>query len=186
MLNALSEILPVNKSDVEESLNLLKQTGINITSNNLSETNIALDLAKWISSIPIIYYPTGLQTAAIRFKNSLQENSKIHVIAEEVLEASHNGIVGWENSLTANPIFIRGTDDHIKTKERWNILEEYFKEQNVEYKEVFSVDGNIISKLMCLIFTLDYASIYKAVITGIDPTPVKSIDFIKQKLNSNA
>ena len=185
MLNALSEILPVNKSDVEESLKLLKKTGTSITSNNLSETNIALDLAEWINTIPIIYYPIGLQTAAIRLKNSLQENSKMHVIAEEVLEASHNGIVGWENPLTANPIFIRGINDHIKTKERWEILEEYFKEQNIGYKEIFSVDGNIISKLMCLIFTLDYASIYKAILMGIDPTPVKSIDFIKQKLNSN-
>ena len=33
-----------------------------------------------------MYYPWGLQSAAIRFKNSLQENSKIHVITEDVIE----------------------------------------------------------------------------------------------------
>jgi len=47
--------------------------------------------------IPLIYYPYGLQAAAIRFKNSLQENSKIHVISEDVIETCHNGIVSWES-----------------------------------------------------------------------------------------
>ena len=41
----------------------------------------------------MIYYPWGLQSAAIRFKNSLQENSKIHAITEDVIEACHNDIV---------------------------------------------------------------------------------------------
>ena len=35
---------------------------------------------------------------------------------------------------------------------------------------------------MHLIYLLDYTSIYKAVISKIDPTPVKSIDFIKSRL----
>jgi len=35
---------------------------------------------------------------------------------------------------------------------------------------------------MHLIYLLDYASIYKAVICKIDPTPAKSIDFIKSRL----
>jgi len=34
-----------------------------------------------------------LQAAEIRFKNSLQKNSKLHVITEDVVEAFYNGIV---------------------------------------------------------------------------------------------
>ena len=63
-----------------------------INSSNLTKNNPALDVAYWITEIPIIYYPWGLQAAAIRFKNSLQENAKIHVITEDVVEACHNGI----------------------------------------------------------------------------------------------
>jgi len=33
-----------------------------------------------------------------------------------------------------------------------------------------------------LIYILDYASIYLAIINKIDPTPVNSIDYIKKKL----
>ena len=155
----------------------------NIFSNNLNEDNIALNLAKWITGIPVIYYPWGLQSAAIRFKNSLQENSKLHVIAEDVIEACHNGIVSWEKDSNMHPILIQGYDDYVKTKERWRILKEFFDLKQIEYKEVFSVKGNIISKIINLIYLFDYTSIYHSVISGIDPSPVSAIDFIKERLS---
>ena len=80
-----------------------------------------MNLAKWIDGIPLIYYPAGLQAAAIRFKNAFQENSKLHVIAEDVVEACHNGIVAWEKPSKFNPILLQGDEDFIKTKERWHI-----------------------------------------------------------------
>ena len=46
-----------------------------------------------LKEIPLIYYPWGFEAAAIRFKCSLQENAKIHAIVEDVVEASHNGII---------------------------------------------------------------------------------------------
>jgi glucose/mannose-6-phosphate isomerase len=139
-------------------------------------------LANWITGIPVIYYPWGLRAAAIRFKNSLQENAKTHVIIEDVIESSHNGIVSWERPSDVVPIMIEGTDDHIKTKERWTILRQYFEENNITYKEISSLDGGILSKIMSLIYLLDYATIYYAVRLGIDPSPIKSIDFIKERL----
>ena len=48
--------------------------------------------------------------------------------------------------------------------------------------EVNSVNGSILSKIICLIYELDYATIYGAVIRNIDPCPVSSIDFVKQKI----
>ena len=123
-----------------------------------------------------------MESAAIRFKNSLQENSKIHAIAEDILEASHNGIVAWERKSNVNPILIQGQDDHVKTKERWKIFKEYFKLNEIEFKEVHSVHGNILSKIINLIYLLDYTTIYRAVLSNIDPSPVKSIDFVKNKL----
>lgn len=182
MLKVLEPILPINKKDVLESIEHLEELCKIISSKNLSENNPALKLAEWIHGIPMIYYPFGLQAAAIRFKNSLQENAKIHAIAEEVLEASHNGIVSWEKPSNVQPIMLEGDEDYIKTKERWEIMREYFKENNIDYKEIFSIKGNILSKLINLIYLLDYCSIYRAVLSKVDPTPIKSIDFIKNKL----
>ena len=181
-LNVLEEIIPINKSEIKESIDFLNQTKNKIDSKNLNTKNEALNLAEWIDKIPIIYYPWGLQSAAIRFKNSMQENAKKHVLFEDIIEASHNGIVSWEIPSMVQPILMQGKDDHYKTRERWKIIKEFFLEKEIDYKEIISVDGNILSKLVCLIYTLDMTSIYNAIMGKIDPSPVHSIDFVKNRL----
>ena len=183
ILKTLELVIPVKKSDVLDSISKMEMVQKNISSNNLNENNAALNLAKWITGTPTLYYPDGLKSAAIRFKNSLQENSKMHVVAEEVIEACHNGIVSWERNSNMQPILIQGRHDHFKTIERWKILKEFFNSKQIEYKEISSVEGNIISKIVNLIYLLDYASIYHSVISGIDPSPVSAIDFIKEHLS---
>jgi len=181
-LNILQYLIPIKKIDIEESLSELKIMQNQISSTNLTSKNSALELAKWMNNIPIIYYPAGLQSAATRFKNSLQENAKTHVITEDVIEACHNGIVAWEQKSNIQPVLIQGKDDYEKTKDRWSILKEFLKEKNIDYREVFSNQGSILTKLVCLTYYLDYVSIYRAVLSEIDPSPVSSIDFIKKKL----
>jgi glucose/mannose-6-phosphate isomerase len=182
ILKTLNSIIPIDKQEIIQSISLLENISQNISSVNLSETNSSLDLANWIDGVPVIYYPWGLHTAAIRFKNSLQENAKTHAIIEDVIESGHNGIVSWEIPSNMIPIMIEGIDDHTKTKDRWNILRQYFDENQIKYKEIFTVDGGILSKILCLIYMLDYSSIYYAVRLGIDPSPIRSIDFIKKRL----
>ena len=181
-LNILEPIIPISKNEIGESIISLSHTKKEIDSNNLNERNSSLELASWIKSIPIVYYPWGLQSAAIRFKNSMQENAKKHVLFEDIIEACHNGIVSWETPSNIQPILLQGKDDHVKTQDRWNIMKEFFQERQIGYKEIFSVDGNILTKLVCLIYSLDMTSIYNAVISKIDPSPVNSIDFVKKRL----
>jgi len=182
ILKTLNSIIPLKKQEIIDSLKQLELTSKEISSEGLSDKNPSVNLSHSITGIPVIYYPWGLQAAAIRFKNSLQENAKTHAIIEDVIESSHNGIVSWERRSEMVAIMIEGADDHIKTKERWAILRHYFEENNIGYKEIFSIDGGILSKIMCLIYLLDYSTIYYAIQHGTDPSPVKSIDFIKGRL----
>jgi len=182
ILKTLNSVIPVKKEDILESFEELEKSQKLISSSNLGENNSSLNLAEWISGIPLVYYPWGLEAAAIRFKASLQENAKTHAIAENVIEACHNGIVSWERKSEVKPILIEGQDDYIKTKERWTIIKEYFKQNNIDFQEVLSVKGSILSKLINLIYFLDYTSIYHAIIQEVDPTPIKSIDYVKNRL----
>ena len=182
ILRVLEPFLPIEKDDIQDSLINLEKQREEISSDNLTASNPALNIAEWINEIPLIYYPWGLQAAAIRFKNSLQENAKMHAITEDVIEACHNGVVSWDKPTQIKPILIQGYDDYIKTSERWNILQEFFEEKNIEYMKIRSVKGGIFSKLINLIYLVDYSTIYKAVLTKIDPTPVNPIDFIKDRL----
>ena len=182
ILNVLNSILPINESDILSSIDSLFEIHKQISSSNLTDSNPAINLANWIVGIPLIYYPHGLQSAAIRLKSSLQENSKIHAMTEDVIESCHNGIVAWENSSVVQPILLRGTDDYIETRERFSIIEKYYTENKIDFQIINSVDGNILTKIISLIYLFDYSTIYKAILLKTDPSPVKSIDYIKRQL----
>jgi len=183
ILKVLNSNLPIQKHDITESLDEMENLSKQISSSNLNETNPSFHLANWLSGIPLIYYPWGLQAAAIRFKNSLQENAKTHAIAEDIIEACHNGIVSWEKPHQVQPILIKGKDDYIKTKERWKIIEKYFDEREIKFSTVNLVSGGILSKLITLIYQLDYSTIYLAAKNKIDPSPIHSIDYIKKHIS---
>ena len=132
-----------------------------------------------------MYYPWGLQSAAIRFKNSMQENSKNHMIIEDIIEACHNGIVAWEKKSVIQPVLLQGKEDNPKTVERWKLIKEMLNDKGIKYYEIFSESGNILSKLICMIYLLDFSSLYHSVINNIDPTPVLPIEQMKKKLSSS-
>ena len=182
ILNVLHNILPINENDILYSLDSLFDVGKKISSKNLTCTNPSINLAEKITGIPLIYYPYGLQSAAIRLKSALQENAKMHVIIEDVIESCHNGIVAWENDSAVQPILLQGFDDYVKTKERFLIIEKFFDDLQIDFLSVSSIAGNILSKIISLIYLFDYASIYRAILSEIDPSPVKSIDYIKSKI----
>ena len=182
ILNILEPILPIKSNDIHESIAALEKTKKNIFSGNLTIENKALDLAEFTKDIMCIYYPAGFQSAAIRYKNSLQENAKTHAMTEDVIESCHNGIVSWEKKSGVKPVLIQGKDDHYKTSERWNILKEFFQTEGIDFKVVKSLDGSILTKITNLVYLLDYSTIYFSALNHIDPSPVNSIDFIKSKL----
>ena len=182
ILNILEPILPIKQNEIFDAISSLEQTKQNIFSENLTERNMSLDIAKFTTDLVCIYYPAGLRASAIRYKNSLQENSKIHAMTEDVIESCHNGIVAWEKKSNVKPIMIQGLDDNYRTIERWGLLEEFFKIKNIEYKTIKSIEGNILSKIANLIYTLDYSTLYTSILRNVDPSPVNSIDFIKSRL----
>ena len=182
VLKALHSTLSIDEKIILDSLNALSNMGKKISSDNLTDQNPAINLASWISKAPFIYYPAGLQAIAIRFKNSIHENMKKHAYTENVIESCHNQIMAWEGKTDIMPILLRGTDDHHKTIERWNMVKEILKIQSVEYREEIISGNNILSKIISTIYKLDYCTIYGAIMSGMDPHPIESIDHIKKLL----
>jgi len=183
ILKYLQKFLPISKNEILQSIADLEQTSKLISSTNLTDSNTSLNLANWIKGIPIVYYPAGLEPAAIRFKNSFQENVKFHAMVEDIIEACHNGIVSWETDSNVVPILLQGFDDFSKTKERWLIIKEFFDSKNIDYMEINSLEGSILSKLVNLIYIFDYSTIYSAVLNNKNPSSIEPINFVKKRLN---
>jgi len=181
MLRVLQPILPITEGDVRESLVELSSLKQKIYSLNLTETNLALNLADWFPKTPAIYYSKQLETSAVRLKNSFNENAKSHAIVNELLEACHNDIVCWELPTTSKPIMVRAKNDDKRIVETWEIMKEFFEEKKIDYKEIFSNNGKILSQLVGLIYLFDYSTIYYAIKCGINPSPIVSTEFFKNK-----
>jgi len=181
MLRVLQPILPITEVDVRESLVELSSLKQKIYLLNRTETNPALNLAAWFSKTPVIYYSKTLETSAVRLKNSFNENAKSHAVTNELLEACHNDIVSWELPATSKPIMVRAKNDDKRTVETWEIMKEFFEEKEIEYKEIFSNNGKILSQLVGLIYLFDYSTIYYTIKCGINPSPIVSTEFFKNK-----
>ena len=68
------------------------------------------------------------------------------------------------------------------TNKSWiSFVLKYFNQRILNIKKFFSGSGNILTKLIELIFLLDYSTIYRAVLLEVDPSLIDSIDFIKKK-----
>lgn len=61
MLKVLESVIPIKRENIFESIRDLEDIQRKISSQNLTLDNPALELAEWLSSIPVIYYPWGLQ-----------------------------------------------------------------------------------------------------------------------------
>ena len=182
ILNILEPVIPIKKNDVHSAISSLEKIKKNIFSENLTDSNKSLELAKFVRDIICIYYPAGFQAAAVRYKNCLQENAKTHALTEDIIESCHNGIVAWEKKSIVKPVLIQGIDDHIKTAERVTILKKFFNSKEIDYKIINSVEGTILEKIISLIYLFDYSTIYTSILNNTDPSPVNSIDFVKNEL----
>ena len=54
ILKVLGSVLPIKQEDIYESIDELEKTRNKIYSKNINHSNISLDLARWISGIPLI------------------------------------------------------------------------------------------------------------------------------------
>jgi glucose/mannose-6-phosphate isomerase len=138
-------------------------------------------------TLPVIWGTSGLsEVAALRWKAQINENAKSPAYYNIFPELNHNEIVGFEvprqllSSFTC--IILRDKNEHGQVKKRIEISKDIIKDQVKNIVEVNSQGESFLARFYSLIYTGDYASVYLALEYGINPTPVKVIDYLKEKL----
>lgn len=118
----------------------------------------------------VVYASPGALSAAVHFKNSLNENAKVPVLVEGYPELFHNGIETWRAPRGRAVVLLRGQGEGSELKEKAASLKLMLKEVGVPVAEFGPEDGELATLLSwCL--ALDLASIYLAVLERRDPTP---------------
>jgi len=182
------DIITVDGGDMEEALDLIEKKAGLYKREVESERNPAKKLALKISGhLPIIYGTEGLLAAvSYRLKCEFNENSKTPCWCNEFPELNHNETVGWERLKDITKKFIllvfRDKDEGIRVKTRIEVTSDLIKE-NISAVIEIPVEGKSkLAKALSTIYLGDIASVYLALLSGVDPSPVEKIVILKGEL----
>jgi glucose/mannose-6-phosphate isomerase len=146
--------------------------------------NVAKKIAGFLdNSIAFCFTSPFLVSVGTRFKNSLNENAKLHCLRDSILEASHNEIVPFtfnDNNSPNKVLLVRWINDSPIVNDRFSKVKSFFNEIGQPQMEIIAAENNIVNAIISSIYILDYATIYMAVARNLDPSPTPAIDILKR------
>lgn len=152
------------------------------------EKNPAKKLAlNFKDRIPVIWGASGTtDVVAQRWKGQINENAKAPAYWNVFPELNHNEIVGFEKPEELLRelwvVMLKDKGDHTRVGYRMEITRRIIAERVSGVTEVTSTGEGMLARLYSLIYLGDWASVYLAVLYGIDPGPVRVIDLLKGEL----
>ncbi len=174
------------KEEIMSTISTLKTLRDELKRDTPSSKNEAKQLAMRIGDrIPTIYGFGPFKAVAKRIKSQFNENAKLPAKWDFFPELTHNEIVCYESDLSKLlfPIFIRDKAESNKYAARINIAKEIISEK-CETAEIYPRGESKLGKMFSLMYIGDFASVYTAILRGVDPTPIKEIERIKKALEN--
>jgi glucose/mannose-6-phosphate isomerase len=152
------------------------------------EDNPAKTLAVGIrGNVPVVYGFGVFRGVAQRFKQQFNENSKVPAKWEYFSELNHNEIVGWEETgklcRCFSTILIRDKKEPDEIHARIETTKTLM--QPMKIFEVWSQGKSSLARMLSTILVGDFTSVYLAILRGVDPTPVKTINQLKERMKQN-
>jgi len=156
-----------------------------------NENNPSYNLAHHIfKTFPVIYTQDNTTSiVARRWKGQLNENSKMLAFSNVLPEMNHNEIVGWENNpqllKKISIIWLIDKGNHKRNILRMNQTNLLIKNFSANQHFVELNGDTDIERNLKFIHFGDWLSYWCAIFHKIDPTPVKKIDILKNKLSES-
>jgi glucose/mannose-6-phosphate isomerase len=150
-------------------------------------TNPAKQLAwTFVDRFAIVAAGGFLAPVARRWKAQLNENGKATAAFDELPEATHNTVVGFEQpeSLRDHLVVVSLTSslDHPRNALRAGLIGELLTSAGIAHEIVEAAGTDRLGQALSAITLGDHVSVYVAFTYAVDPTPVAAIDHIKQRL----
>jgi glucose/mannose-6-phosphate isomerase len=176
-------------AELSEAQKLLEKISTDNSPDKPAKENFSKTLALSIGqTAPVVYGFGFYRSVAQRFKQQFNENSKIPAKWEVFSELNHNEIVGWENAgelgKCFSAIFIRDREEPTEIHSRIEITKELVGQAGLGMFEVYAQGKSPLAKMLSTICIGDFTSIYLAILHGVDPTPVKTINHLKVSLEN--
>ncbi len=151
-------------------------------------TNEAKRLARaCLGRFVFLYSSAGaVEAVGLRWRHQLHENAKLAAHSAAVPELNHNEIVGWQAAGAlqrgSSVLVLRDREDSAEAKLRLELTAEYAARQGAAVHELHSTGESRLARLASLVQFGDYFSVYLALLGGVDPVDISSIDEFKRRL----
>ncbi|MEO8091814.1 MAG: bifunctional phosphoglucose/phosphomannose isomerase [bacterium] len=136
-------------------------------------------------SVPVIYGSDLTAPVAYRWKTQVNENAKQHAFQGELPEMDHNEIVGWAPGTGVgrfSAIFLQDSDQHPREHERVEQTARLIEPGAHRVLRVETEGETRTARLLWAVMLGDLVSLGLAAARGIDPTPVETLERIKDAL----
>ena len=164
-------------TEFKKSISLLVKNEKNIKHD-------ALVLAKNLyNKTPVIYVAHGFEGIATRFRQQLNENSKMLCWHHVIPEMNHNELLGWRvNVDKLAVVFFRNDLDNKRNKIRIEINKEVVKKYTKDVYEVVSRGDSVIQNTLYHIHFGDWVSWYLSELNNVDAIEIDVINYLKKEL----
>ena len=179
-------LLPDAADDVEEAVAELATLASKLGPSMPAHENLAKELAHRLGDrFPVTWGAEGIgAVAAARWKTQFNENAKIPAFASSMSELDHNEVVGWvpPHGERFSVIALRHDGEDRDIAARFPLSLDIARDAGASFEEFRAAGRSGIAQLFSLIVLGDFASVYHALLHGVDPTPVAAIDRLKAAL----
>lgn len=139
---------------------------------------------KLFHKIPVIYSLGSCEGAAVRFRQQINENSKMLCWHHVFPEMNHNELVGWTAKNDSIVVITFHTSfDYDRTRKRYDVCKPIFEKYSSGVIDITAKGQSKLEQFFYLINIGDWISCYLADLKGIDPVEVKVIDHLKGELS---
>jgi len=139
---------------------------------------------KLVNKVPIIYATEKLAPVALRWRQQLNENSKVLAVSNVFPELDHNELAGYAKlNSDHHAVIIRDEADSMKMKERIRLTKELISERGIPTTEIVVKGDSTLTKLFTAVYIGDLASYFLAVNNGVDPVETNVQEELKKRLS---
>ncbi len=134
---------------------------------------------------PILYSLGSCEGAVVRFRQQINENSKMLCGHHSFPEMNHNELVGWvEENKDLAVVTMRTSFDYARTVKRYEFCTNLFERLSSSVTDIYAKGDSHLEQYLYLVHIGDWISCYLADLKGIDPVEVKIIDSLKAELST--
>ena len=166
------------ENDFENAISLLDKEKENIK-------KLASSIAKKLyKKTPIIYTSEGFEGVAIRFRQQINENSKMLCWHHVIPEMNHNELLGWRTNVKGLAVvYLRNKNDYYRNQTRVDINKSVINKYTEDILEIWSKGNSLIETSLYHINVGDWVSWYLSELNNVDAIEIDVINFLKDKLS---